>query len=146
MSREEPSIPTPSEDEPDIPTPGGEEPDIPAPAGIGEPLSDEDRLLLVFAYLGPLAMIAFLAARREYVRWHSRQGLVFFLVAFGIVLVLSSVQALMGSLHWFLGRTTGLFNSMVYVCLLGVALLSMLKALKGERWRLPLVRELADRL
>jgi uncharacterized membrane protein len=135
-------------EEPDIPAHERttEEPDIPAPAGTGEPLSDEDRLLLVFAYLGPLALIAFLAARREYVRWHSRQGLIFFLAAFGVVLVLSTMQALMGSLHWFLGQTTALFASLVYLCLLGIALLAMLKALKGERWRLPLLWELADRL
>jgi uncharacterized membrane protein len=135
-------------EEPDMPASPrtAEEPDIPAPAGTGEPLSDEDRCLLVFAYLGPLAMIAFLAARREYVRWHSRQGLIFFLVAFGIVLVLSTFQALMGSLHWILGRTTALFVSMVYLCLLGIALLGILKALKGERWRMPLLWELADRL
>ncbi len=122
------------------------EPDIPAPAGTGEPLSDEDRVLVVFSYLGPLAFIAFLAARREYVRWHARQGLVFFLIAFGVILVLSTLEALAGSIHWFLGRTTGLFTSVVYLCLFGLALLCILKALKGERWRLPLLRELADRL
>ncbi|MCZ6746411.1 MAG: hypothetical protein O7C74_04270, partial [Acidobacteria bacterium] len=65
------------------------EPDIPAPAGTGEPLTDEDKVLVVFSYLGPLAIVAFLAARREYVRWHARQGLVFFLVAFGVILVMS---------------------------------------------------------
>jgi uncharacterized membrane protein len=124
----------------------GEEPDIPAPAGTGEPLSDEDRVLLVFAYLGPLAILSFLAARREYVRWHSRQGLVFFLLAFGVVLVMSTLEALAGSIHWFLGRTTGLFTSMVYLCLFGIALLGILKALRGERWRMPLLQDLANRL
>lgn len=122
------------------------EPDIPAPAGTGEPLTDEDKVLLVFSYLGPLAIVAFLAARREYVRWHARQGLVFFLVAFGVILVMSMLEALAGSIHWFLGKTTGLFGGVVYLCLFGVALLCILKALKGERWRLPFVRELADRL
>ncbi|TDI34001.1 MAG: DUF4870 domain-containing protein [Acidobacteria bacterium] len=122
------------------------EPDIPAPAGTGEPLNDEDKVLVVFCYLGPLAIVAFLAARREYVRWHARQGLVFFLVAFGVILVMSMLEALAGSIHWFLGKTTSLFGGVVYLCLFGVTLLCILKALKGERWRLPFVRELADRL
>ncbi len=122
------------------------EPDIPAPAGTGEPLTDEDKVLLVFSYLGPLAIVAFLAARREYIRWHARQGLVFFLLAFAVILVMSTVEAIAGSIHWFLGRTTGLFGAVVYLCLFGVAVLCMLKALKGERWRLPFLRELADRL
>jgi len=99
------------------------EPDIPAPAGTGEPLSDEDRVLVVFSYLGPLSIVAFLAARREYVRWHARQGLVFFMLAFAVILVMSAVVALAGSIHWFLGRTTGMFGSVVYLCLFGVALL-----------------------
>ena len=123
-----------------------EEPDIPAPAGTGEPLSDEDRVLLVFSYLGPLSLVAFMTARRDYVRWHARQGLVFFLVAFGVILLTSTMEAVAGSIHWLLGRTTGLFSAVVYLCLFGLALLCMLKALKGERWRLPLLRDLADRL
>lgn len=123
-----------------------DEPDIPSPAGTGEPLTDEDRVLLVFSYLGPLALVAFLAARRDYVRWHARQGLVFFLVAFGVILATSTLEAIAGSIHWFLGQTTAMFNSMIYLCLFGIALLSMVKALKGERWRLPFLHELADRI
>jgi uncharacterized membrane protein len=134
--------------EPNIPAPAmaAPEPDIPAPAGTGEPLSDEDRVLVVFSYMGPLAIVAFLAARREYVRWHARQGLVFFMLAFAVILVLSALEALAGSIHWFLGQTTGMFASVVYLCLFGLALLCIIKALKGERWRLPFLRELADRL
>jgi uncharacterized membrane protein len=124
----------------------GGEPDIPSPAGTGERLSDEDRVLLVFSYLGPLCLVALFAARRDYVRWHARQGLVFFLVGFGVVLVLSSIEAIAWSLHWFIGRTTGLFTSVAYLFLFGVALIGILKALRGERWRLPLLHELADRL
>ena len=122
------------------------EPDIPAPAGTGEPLSDEDRVLLVFSYLGPLAVVAFLAARREYVRWHARQGLIFFIAAFAVILVVSTVEAIAGSIHWFLGRTTGLFSAVIYLCLFGVAFLNMVKALRGERWALPVLKDFAERL
>ena len=90
-----------------------QEPDIPAPAGTGEQLSDEDRVLLVFSYLGPLSLIAYLAGRREYVRWHARQGVIFFLAAFGVILVTSTIEAIAGSIHWFLGRTTGLFSPLI---------------------------------
>jgi uncharacterized membrane protein len=138
MTTSEPNLQTPSMAVP--------EPDIPAPAGTGEALSDEDRVLVVFSYMGPLAIVAFLAARREYVRWHARQGLVFFMLAFAVILVMSGMEALAGSIHWFLGQTTRMFGSVIYLCLFGLALLCMIKALKGERWRLPFLRELADRL
>lgn len=123
-----------------------DEPDIPAPAGTGEPLSDEDKVLVVFSYLGPLALVAFLAARREYVRWHARQGLVFFIASFAVILVVSTIEAIAASIHWFLGRTTGLFSAVIYLGLFGLALLCMLKALKGERWALPVLRDFARRL
>ena len=124
----------------------GDEPDIPAPSGTGEPLSDEDCVLLVFSYLGPLSVVAFLAARREYVRWHARQGLIFFIAAFAVILVVSTVDAIAGSIHWFLGRTTGMFSALIYLCLFGVAFLNMIKALRGERWALPFLKDFAERL
>ncbi|MFQ5719693.1 MAG: hypothetical protein ACE5IK_09085 [Acidobacteriota bacterium] len=122
-----------------------EEPDIPAPEGTGEPLSDEDRVLLVFSYLGPLSVVAFLAGRRDYVRWHARQGLLFFIAAFAVILVVSTVEAIAMSIHWFLGRTAGLFGAVIYLCLFGVAFLCIVKALRGERWALPVLKDFADR-
>ena len=38
-------------------------------------LSDEERVLVIFAYMGPLAIVALAAARGEFVKWHARQGL-----------------------------------------------------------------------
>ncbi|MFQ5767007.1 MAG: hypothetical protein ACE5ID_03380, partial [Acidobacteriota bacterium] len=73
-------------------------------------------------------------------------GLVFFVAAFGLILATSMLQAVAGSIHWFLGRTTGMFAGVIDLCLFGLALLCILKALKGERWRLPFVRQVADRL
>ena len=52
------------DEEPDLQGLAGAEPDIPAPAGTGAPLGDDDRVLLVFSYLGPLSLVAFAAARR----------------------------------------------------------------------------------
>ena len=39
-------------------------------------LDEEDRVMLVFSYLWILALVPFLATRREYVRWHAKQGLI----------------------------------------------------------------------
>jgi uncharacterized membrane protein len=122
------------------------EPDIPAPAGAGQPLTDEDRVLLVFSYLGPLAVVAFLAARREYVRWHALQGIAFFIAAFAVILFVGMFADLAAAVHWTLGRVAGMFAAAINLGIFGLALLCILKSLKGERWRLPLLRDLADRL
>lgn len=132
------------DEEPDLQGLAGAEPDIPAPAGTGAPLGDDDRVLLVFSYLGPLSLVAFAAARREYVRWHARQGTVFFALAFAIILMATTADGIAWSLHWFLGRMIGLVTSLVYLCLVGIAFLGIVKALRGERWRLPFISDLAD--
>jgi len=132
------------DEDPDLQGVVGAEPDIPAPAGTGAPLSDEDRVLLVFAYLGPLSLVAFAAARRDYVRWHARQGAVYFVLAFAVILMATTADGIAWSLHWFIGRMISLVTSLVYLCLVGVAFLALVKALRGERWRLPFIAELAD--
>ena len=47
-------------------------------------LTDQDRVLLVFGYLGPLALVSLIASRRELVKWHAKQGL---LLAAAVVVV-----------------------------------------------------------
>jgi hypothetical protein len=41
---------------------------------LNQEIGDQDRLLLVFAYLGPLALFALVASRKEFVKWHAKQG------------------------------------------------------------------------
>ena len=43
---------------------------------LGQELGDQDRVLLVFDYLGPLALVSLMASRREFVKWHAKQGIV----------------------------------------------------------------------
>src|SRR4029079_12798200 len=47
---------------------------------IAQELTDQDRVLLVFAYLGPLSLLPLIAARREFVKWHAKQGALLALV------------------------------------------------------------------
>jgi len=41
---------------------------------LTQEIGDQDRLLLVFAYLGPLALFSLVASRKEFVKWHAKQG------------------------------------------------------------------------
>ncbi|MGH6628862.1 MAG: hypothetical protein ACREB3_03925, partial [Burkholderiales bacterium] len=41
---------------------------------LSQEIGDQDRVLLVFAYLGPLALFALVASRKEFVKWHAKQG------------------------------------------------------------------------
>jgi len=110
------------------------------PAGGGErgpsvppPLQD-DRLMLVLCYLGLLALVPYLFARHsEAVRFHARQGL-----ALGLLGVLCAAIAVIPAV--------GFFGALgVAGCLVG-SILGIVKSLAGERWRMPVAADVADRL
>ena len=114
---------------------------------LDQELTDQDRLLLVFGYLGPLALVALVASRREFVKWHAKQGLLVASVLVVVYLVLRFVQ-------WFLDRNVWavfgeLFRLALGMTVLGIVvalLVCIIRALDGERFKLPLIGELAGRL
>jgi uncharacterized membrane protein len=109
-------------------------------------LTDQDRLLLVFSYLGPLALFALVATRKEFVKWHAKQGMVLlatFLVLWvplrALYLVLKRVAwPMVGDLFWLLVVLVG-------VGVLLTLFLCAVRALEGERFRVPVFGDLADR-
>lgn len=100
-----------------------------------ESVRDQDKIQLVLAYLGLLALIPMLTVKdSDYVQWHAKQGLV---LGVGGAIALTILGAIP-----FLGLIT---------CLAGPALLvldimAMVKSLNGERWRIPVVTDLAEKL
>ena len=110
-------------------------------------LTDQDRILLMFGYLGPLALVALVASRREFVKWHARQGLLLsaFLVALYVVLkplhlvLRRNLWPVVGELFW---AMVGL----VAVGLGVLVLFCIVRALEGERFKVPLLGDLADRI
>ena len=110
-------------------------------------LTDQDRILLVFAYLGPLALFALAAARREFVKWHAKQGVLLSLVVAGLWIVARGIYLLIRAKLWAL--LGALFAGAAALTGLGVVLvvfLCIVRALEGERFKVPLVGDLADEL
>jgi uncharacterized membrane protein len=114
---------------------------------LDQELSDQDRLLLVFGYLGPLALVSLLASRREFVKWHAKQGLVLSATLLALYPVLRLVHFILNRYFW------AVFGELFWVALwmlvLGIVvamLVCIIRALEGERFKLPMLGELADRL
>ena len=110
-------------------------------------LSDQDRVLLVFAYLGPLALVSLVASRREFVKWHSKQGLVLSASLVVLYIVLKPIHLLMDRYLW--SVFAELFWAAVSLTVLGavvLVLLCIVRALEGERFKVPMLGELADKL
>jgi uncharacterized membrane protein len=110
-------------------------------------LTDEDRVLLVFGYLGPLSLVTLMASRREFVKWHAKQGLALSATLFVLYPLLRTIHLLLERHAWpVFGE---LFRMALWMVVLGIFLMMLvciIRGLEGERFRMPLLGELADRL
>ena len=117
---------------------------------LGQELSDQDRVLLVFGYLGPLALVTLIASRREFVKWHAKQGIALTIALLLIYPVLRWVHlGLDGWEGFFWTPVAEIFRAMSWLVVLGVliaGLVCIVRGLEGERFKIPLLGELVDRL
>ena len=97
---------------------------------------DQDKIMLVLAYLGVLALIPLLSVKDSgFVRWHAKNGLMLGIAGLLIIVVLNFLLPVVGCFLWPL-------ETMGFVVL---TLLAITKALRGERWRIPLVTDIAEK-
>jgi len=112
--------------------------DTPTPP---EQNANNDKLMLILAYCGPLGLIPYLAmAENEFIRWHARQGLT-------LTGVWVLVYITVGLLHAIplLGPLLHLLLPLAALFVLALAIVAIIFALRGQRWRIPLIADLADK-
>src|SRR5437867_12824565 len=111
-----------------------------------EDLDEEDKVMLVFSYLWVLALVPFMVTRREYVRWHAKQGLILCgiacLVFFGVIFVGAILATLSKILGWLFGFA--LIN--LILLYMALALVCVIKSLRGERWAIPFLGDLIEKI
>lgn len=109
-------------------------------AGAPETVRESDKIQLILAYLGILALVPLLTVKdSELVKWHAKNGLVLGLGG-GIALMIGLF--VLGAVF----APLGFLGCLAWPALLVVDILAMVKALKGERWRIPLVTDIAEKL
>jgi uncharacterized membrane protein len=109
-------------------------------------LNEEDKVMLVFSYLWVLAIVPFLVTRREFVRWHAKQGLILCgvacLVFLGVIFVGAVLATITRVFAWLFAF--GLINLvLLYVA---VAIVCIIKAMRGERWVIPFLGDLIEKI
>ncbi len=132
------------------PPPPGAAPPPPPPAGAPTPEpqqfagtsgggSENRTLMIVLAYLGPLALIPFLAEKDDPdIQWHAKHGL----VLFGAEIVLSIVLSAVGSMFACIGC---LIVIPVWILVAVVHIVCMVKGVNRERFLIPGLSDFADR-
>lgn len=111
-----------------------------------EDLDEEDKVMLVFSYLWVLALVPFMVTRREYVRWHAKQGLILCGVACLIFLALVFVGAILATLTKVFAWLFAFALLNLVLLYLALALVCVIKALRGERWAIPFLGDLVERI
>jgi uncharacterized membrane protein len=110
-------------------------------------LSVEDRVLVVFGYLGPLALVTLIASRREFVKWQAKQGIILTAALIALYTLLKFVQFVLDRYLWAIFGE--MFRAGLWLVVLGVAVMTLVcivRGLEGERFKIPMIGDLADRL
>ncbi len=108
--------------------------------GGTDTVRDQDKIMLVLCYLGIFSLIPLLTVKdSDYVKFHAKQGLVFGVgggIALTIIMTVLQFIPILGQILGCVGYL-GFFGFDLYVM--------FAKALKGERYRIPLIADIADK-
>lgn len=100
---------------------------------------EQDKIMLVLSYLGILALIPLLTVKDSpYVQWHAKNGLV---LGVGGGIAVSVIGTILGFIPFL-----GIIGCLLWPAFLAVNIIAIVKALRGERWRIPVVTDLAEKI
>ncbi len=102
----------------------------------GDVVREQDKIMLVFAYLCVLSLIPLLTVKdSDFVRWHAKNGLALGITA---LVVIGATLLLLPVLGCF-------FAPFIAIAFVVVAVMAISKALRGERWRIPAVTDVSEK-
>lgn len=147
-------IPPPTVPPATPPPPGGGSytpPPPPPPTGGGMggpgagPANSDRTLMIILAYLWILALIPLLTKKDDPdVQWHAKNGLAFTIaeVAFWVIF-----QILMWVLpSGMAGCGLGTLGCIIWVAFIAIHVLGIVKGVNGQRFRLPVISDFADKM
>ena len=92
-------------------------------------------------------LIFFLIERTNpVVRFHAAQSIVFSAASIVLWIVLFVLQIIFYQISWTLGHFFNLLNLLVWLGLFIVWIVLLIKGYSGEKWKLPVIGDLAERL
>lgn len=130
------------------PPPGGGgnyTPPPPPPPGGGAPAGSDRTLMVVLSYLWILALIPLLTKKddRE-VQWHAKNGLAILVAEVAAWLLFFVIGMLMPSSG--LGCGIATIQCVVWIAFLVVRIICIVKGVAGQRYRVPVISDFADKM
>ena len=132
---------------PPPPPPGGSytppPPPPPAPPGGTAPSSDRT-IMLVLSYVGILCLIPLLTKKDDpEVQWHAKNGT----ALFGAEVVLFILRIMLIFIRIpFLGCGVSVITCAIWLGFLAISIIAIMKAVKGERFRIPVLTDFAEKM
>ena len=136
-----PHVPPPP---PPPPSGGGGSYTPPPAAPAGGPPSSDKTVFLVLSYLGILCLIPLLAKKEDPdIQWHAKNGLALFIaelvwVAIRIALIFVRIPML--------GCGMATIGCIVWIGFLALSVIGIVKAVNGQRFRIPVLTDMAEKM
>jgi uncharacterized membrane protein len=129
---------------PPPPPPGGSyTPPPPPPPGATTPNSDRT-IMLVLSYLGILCLIPLLMKKDDpEVQWHAKNGTVLF--GTEVIFVIVRIMLIFIRIP-FLGCGLAVISCVIWLGFLALSIICIMKAVKGERFRIPILTDIAEKM
>jgi uncharacterized membrane protein len=136
-------IPPPSVP-PSMPPPGGTytPPPPPPPGSVPPPSSSDRTIFLVLSYVGILSLVPLLAKKDDAeVQWHAKNGVVLFgaeVIWVIVRIILSRIPAVACGMVF--------VGCIVWLGFLAISIICIMKAVQGQRFRIPILTDIAEKM
>ena len=135
---------------PSTPPPGGSytpPPPPPPPVGGAPAGGSSDRtLMVILSYLWILCLVPLLTKKDDQeVQWHAKNGLAL-LIAEIVVWVLFFVLGIVIRRILFAGCGVAVIECVIWIAFLAVRVMAIIKGVNGQRFRLPMVSDFAEKM
>lgn len=132
---------------PSPPPPGGSytpPPPPPSPPAGGPAGSSDRTLMLVLSYLGILCFIPLLAKKDDpEVQWHAKNGTVlFFAELIWLVIRIGMIFIRIP----FAGCGLSIISCAIWLGFLALSIVAIMKAVQGQRFRIPIITDMAEKM
>lgn len=118
-------------------------PPPPSPSGAA-PSSGDRTLMLVLAYLGILALVPFFAKKDDpEIQWHAKNGVALF--GAEVAWIILEIMLMFVRIP-FLGCGMGMIGCIVWLGFIALSVFCIMKAIQGQRFRIPVITDIAEKL
>ena len=137
MSSIPPTVPPPAGGGSYVPPP-------PPPPGGGTGQSSDRAIFLVLSYLGILSLIPYFVKKDDAeVQWHAKNGV----ALFGAEVAWCIIQIAISFAHIpMLGCITGIVGCIVWIGFIALSIICIVKAVNGQRFRIPMITDMAEKM